>query len=309
MKRISWIMMAVILLSASGAWAGEIRHKVVRGDCLSKLRLKYGVSEKEIQKRNRLGDSTIILRGHYLWIPEKATRQTKVRSTKKNVAKIATPRKHKKAVLSGVSEYNLEDSGADKYTGSPEEGVWLLGRIDENEISSTKVVMLKESPFVNEDQIIKKGQHFRMTSGRNKVGEYIAGWDFFVRRAEFYVNGVYGGIIYVRTSCGNYIDQEVSLPSPPAKEKEPPVVIIRKPEPTPKTTSIFVSEEEERSILTEHELGGGIGPWQNDEHSSKGLWWFAEYKAHLRNLENDFVGGTIRPAVGIFARGDIGKVR
>ena len=319
-----WSVAIIFLLSAStSVWAGEIHHKIVEGDCLSKLHEKYHVSVKSIQERNLMGNSTVIIKDSVLWIPVVKTAAIKTQPIKPTAqiapAKKVSPvevrkdQKHEKTVHQGVSEYNPKDSGTAKYKGSHGEGAWLLGVVKEEEIGNTTVVLLDEnvSKPVDPNQLIKKGDHFLMTSSLHTVGEYVAGWDFFVRKAAVYVSGEFQQDIYVRTACGNLVWHEKKpVPTPPPIIEEKPPVKVKPPveePPDEETPSLFVHKKVKKKILRDQEFDGGDGLWWIDDGKSEGDWWYFQYKDNLRKYDTRFAGGMITPVVGAFARGDLGR--
>ena len=323
MKRVLWIMAILLSLSAStSVWAGEIRHKVVDGDCLGKLHVRYHVPVKSIQERNYLGNSTVIKLGSVLWIPvvEKTEiAKVKIQTPEKPVAKAEKPQKEvdkirrgDAVVYLGIRKYNPENSGRDKTICSPGFAAYLLGVIRKEDIKDTKVILdspYDPAPIVDPNKLIQKGDEFKMTSGLNKVGDYEAGFNFFVQGANVYLRDKFITRIYWRPSCGNWIrHEEKPIPtSPPVIEEKPTLPPVTVTPPAEEPPSIFVNKKEEERILIDQELDVGGGLWRNDDNSGQGGWWFLQYKLYLHQLETDFAGGTLTPVVGAFARGDLGK--
>jgi len=321
MKKLWLLFMAIFLLmsGASSAWAGVFAKKYVvqKGDCLWRISKNFEMTVKQIKKINKL-KSDIIHPGDKLLVVLPDAKSLHAKPIKRKV--LAIHPKHRKIVkskgtslgpskvkLAGLRNYELKNAGRDKTTCTPETAAYLLGFVYKKEIKDTQLVFVKDSvDFGN--QTIKKGERIKMTSGSNKVGEYITGFEIFTAKAAIYVKGKFRGYMYLRPECGNWIrhQEKKTIPVPvEAVKTESSEKLVEKKKPL----SIFKSKKKERDLY-HHELDAGVGIWKNLNGFSKGGWWFLQYKLYLDRLAKRLANGDIlTPAIGVYARGDLGRTK
>ncbi len=235
MKR-TLLMVVFLLLGVSSAWARTTfaaEYLIKNGDCLSKIGQTYRISVSELKRINglkrdliRIGDTLLIpLQDEYV----KSSTTKVVDSSKAKVSKIAkiqlktrkvhtsySPYPYKKE-LKGLRTYKSENAGRDPYLGTSAYAAYLLGVVEKDEIGITTVVLLNDSAgktSVDPSQLIKKGEQIKMTSNVSKVGDYVSGFQFYVIKAEVYVNGKFRGHMYLSKWCGNWIWKEEKTPPP-----------------------------------------------------------------------------------------------
>lgn len=297
------IMVLLLALGASSAWADQIHHPVTEGESLWKIGEKYRVSWQKIYDANGL-KSTKIIPGQTLLIPEKS----KYAVVKKVApsAKIVSIRKEKREIYKLVnSKFSWKVVGGNSYKGTAE---WAIDHSNLPADIKVKVMEnIKQGKFKWFEKGIGSGQHFDwMTFGKAEVREdFFTEWDStLVYAAKDY--GVAGYHVLHIQKCNNWGGWEEK--SPPAVG--PPSIIESPPTTPPKegdVPSIFVNKEEEKKIMAEGEADVGLGNWNNLDGSAHGNWYFWQLKAYAHWLEENAMGGILTPSMGLYGRGDWGK--
>ena len=292
MKKIFWLAMLLVVVVFSYAIAAS--YTVVRGDTLSGIAKKYGISLSLLKRLNpEIHDHNKIYPGQSINL------NGEIQS----------------AESESSGERVWREVGANPYRGTH----WRA--IESFDLPSfVKDAALKNFDNDNFEWVrIESGMQLgAVTFGRNEIWENVrTEWD----ETKIYAAKDYGTEDYVVAKvswCNNWVwwkkekKQIVrSLPPPPRSEKAeviPPPLVKEKPK-EGDLPPIFQKVPVEKSRVTydnELDLGGGL--WKNQDNSGSGNWWFAQYKLFLTKNSTGLADGTLTPFVGAFAKGDSGIV-
>lgn len=296
MKRIIGIITLLLALGASSAWA-ETKHVVEKGEYLSLIGQKYGISWQSIQVANGIKNPDLIFPGQQLLIPGKGTMVVK---------KVVNNKPRKKATITTTSGRIWKNVGGNKYKGTAE---WAIKHFQIPEAVKAQVLTnIRNEKF--DWTTVRSGQHIEaVTFGRNRIWTNVTTqWDPTRRHAaKDYGVGEY--VVARVLTCGNWVWWKKEVPPPIQSKVIPPVARVIPPVAAP--PPIFREiKEQKKCAFCEHELDGGMGVWTNKEHDAQGLWWYAQYLLTLQRCGKgniDIFGGTLVPKVGIFAKGDLGE--
>lgn len=254
------VAIAIAVLAFTGTANALNLHIVKKGDTLSAIAKKYNVGLNEVKKvnRNNVKNPNLIYPGQEIVLPD------------------------------SNDEFSYENPGADKYRGTLDEALKLL------QYPEKAVTILKEKVARGEFEwtIIKVGDRFAMTFGKNKVRfNTVAAWkdENILLAAKKYTvtvdNTVY--TLLYPLYCGNWsrvpdlkitekvIEEIIPAPIPEIKAEPPKFMtpkIIQKLQLVQKVVSAC-SEIEHEPII-------GAGTWTNG--LAKGNFAYGEYLLWLK---------------------------
>lgn len=310
MKKGSLIAVLLLVIFTGAANASEKYYEVKKGDTLSGIAKKYGVSLDRLYRINKslIRDKNKIYPGQKFEIPERISKQ--VKAAKKNYAvtkeilKLFVNPEEIFVVLTKKDLLNYKNPGRDKYKGdiSTEEGIGsVLNSLAYPEAAKKA---LKEKVLANDFVMttIKNNDIFVMLYGRNKVRLSVVDLPLKKGKEQLLSAREYSteieGVRYtlkIVLACGNPARppdiklppppptppvEEVIPPPPPPPEKPevpeepPPVEVPPLPPPVPKI------KIEPKKCPIEHEPILGAGLWGNG--IAKGSFGYGEYVAWLK---------------------------
>jgi LysM repeat protein len=290
MKKVvaSLVMFLVATLFSSVVFAG---YTVKAGDTLSGIAKKNGVTLSILKSANpQIKNANHILIGQSIYLPEKGMQA---------VAKT------KPVSIDGMIWKRV---GADPYQGTAE---WAIDHFDIP--VSVKEATLRNIATGNFQWVnVENGQKLgSVTFGKNRIAtNVLTEWG---KNQEYAArNFGVGDYVVARVLwCGNFVWwKKQSVLSEIPQKKETPGESKIEPFGQTKLPPIFKEVPVEKKCVTsEHEFDAGGGIWRNQDNSSRGDWWFLQYKWYLESCENQIraFGGTLTPVVGVFAKGDRGN--
>ena len=289
-KVVALVMFLVATLFSSVVFAGT--YAVKAGDTLSGIAKKNGMTLNVLKSANpQIKNFNRILIGQSIYLPEKGAQA---------VRQIA---KTKPVTIDGMIWRRV---GADPYRGTAE---WAIDHFDIP--ASVKEVVLRNIVSNNFQWVnVENNQELgAVTFGKNKIRKNVlTKWD----ETKNYSAKDYGVGDYVVARvvwCQNMVwwKKQSAPPEIPQKKETPKEPEIEPPSQT-ELPPIFKEfpVEKSRDVLNV-EFDTGIGAWVNKDNSAKGMYAYAEFKAQLDYLSRSLAGGSIKPVVGVFGKGDWGE--
>jgi hypothetical protein len=171
--------------------------------------------------------------------------EIRIPGTRKPIKKVSAIRKSNEP-----KEYKDSDIGRDPYRGSIEKALVLLRFSDE--VSDLLQKEIEAGNFT--EDFIRSGDLFLMTSGKDKIAEYVAKLKnpLEVKKYQVAYNGLLHVLLYI-SECGNWVRpperQITPKKEPPPVEEEkppeiekPPVEEVKPPEVSAPPEEIIISE-------------------------------------------------------------------
>jgi hypothetical protein len=220
-------------------------------------------------------------------------------------------------IVGDATVYDEKHIGRDPYLGNLPDALKLMG------YSSKDINWLNVSVMAGEyaPDVILDGEKFLMTSGRNKVGKFIAKLKKPLDVKKYISEE--GMPVYYIPKCGNWVrkeeipqpvtkppviaiappsmipvEQPVTVPEP-EKIPEPKVIPAPRPEPVPIVKVPPTKKEEECETCVEHEPIIGAYGWQNE--LARGYGFFGEYMLWIRKclVKGGYAPGW-SPGLGVY---------
>ena len=293
-------MFLVATLFSSVVFAGT--YAVKAGDTLSGIAKKNGVTLNVLKSANpQIKNANHILIGQSINLPEKSVR-IQQKSDQEIVARPWNPGSNpwRRSKTEGIKGLHYSPSGEKS----------LLDSVQRDDRFST-AYFHKDGrvldDFGNEYEMILmgfgSGKFFKPKPDWKDSDHVEAGWMYKSESGEY---------VAFPFKCGNptYLrlvksGKKESGPAPESNFYQ----YTESDESVGKLPPIFkeVAVEKTRGVYNhELDLGGGIGT--NQDNSAHVEWWFGQYKLFLEKYNTGFAGGTVTPVVGIFGKGDLGRI-
>ncbi len=300
-------LVAMFFSSVAFAGTGTYSYSVRAGDTLSGIAKKRGESLADLKSLNpQIKNFNKIWPGQVINTPSDklSTTHIKLVVSKTVLQKTARPWNPGSnpwclSKAEGVRRLHFSPSGERDFLNALSSKHFSIARIYKN----GQVF----DDFGNEYRMLKMG------FGKGSFFQPIPAWkdELHAEAGWMYKSG--NEYLVFPFKCGNPTSLELVKATEvktKSVQKLAPTTPKSQPEKKSELPSIFKEVPVEKQCVTsEHELDAGGGVWRNQDSSSKGDWWFLQYKWYLRSCQNETkaFGGTLTPVIGAFAKGDRGS--